>query len=120
MNKKSKPPQLEVPDDVIVHHIVKDYRRMFFSFDKMREYAKKMEARVKKLEEKNAELTAEFCIKGKIHQYRLALQQHQEICKKYKAEIKALKKINEKLSLENKYLRAATENEETEPIKSEE
>lgn len=46
-------PQADIPTDVIIHHIVKDYRRMFNTFQEMKERAEKAEAMVEDLKEKH-------------------------------------------------------------------
>ena len=49
-----KPPQRDVPKEVIIHYIVKDYQRMFLTYDEMKTRAEKAEAKIKDLTEKHA------------------------------------------------------------------
>ena len=39
-------PQEDIPTDVIIHYIVKDYRRMFLNYDEMKLRAEKAEAKI--------------------------------------------------------------------------
>ena len=49
-----RPPQRDVPTEVIVHYIVKDYQRMFLTYDEMKARAEKAETKIKDLSEKHA------------------------------------------------------------------
>ena len=44
----NKAPQLELPDDVVIHYIVKDYQRMFHANEKMLEALKKLKEELQK------------------------------------------------------------------------
>jgi hypothetical protein len=44
-------PQEEVPTEVIIHYIVKDYQRMFLAFDEMKTRAEKAEAEILEMKE---------------------------------------------------------------------
>lgn len=46
-------PQRDIPTEVIIKYVVKDYRRMFLAFDEMQTRAEKAEAQVRELREKN-------------------------------------------------------------------
>ena len=49
-NHKMKP-QEDVPTEVIIHYIVKDYQRMFLAFDEMKTRAEKAEAEILEMKE---------------------------------------------------------------------
>jgi len=49
-NHKMKP-QEDVPTEVIIHYIVKDYQRMFLTFDEMKTRAEKAEAEILEMKE---------------------------------------------------------------------
>ena len=49
-NYKMKP-QEDVPTEVIIHYIVKDYQRMFLAFDEMKTRAEKAEAEILEMKE---------------------------------------------------------------------
>lgn len=49
-NHKMKP-QEDVPTEVIIHYIVKDYQRMFLAFDEMKTRAEKTEAEILEMKE---------------------------------------------------------------------
>ena len=44
-------PQDDIPTDVIIHYIVKDYQRMFLAFDEAKARAEKAEAEILELKE---------------------------------------------------------------------
>ena len=44
-------PQEDVPTEVIIHYIVKDYQRMFLAFDEMKTRAEKAEAEILEMKE---------------------------------------------------------------------
>jgi hypothetical protein len=50
---KHRKPQADVPVEVIIHHIVKDYQRMFLAFDEAKARAEKAEAEILELKEKH-------------------------------------------------------------------
>lgn len=52
-NENQRFPQGDVPTEVIIHYIVKDYRRMFHEYHDMRRRAEKAEAKVVELKEKH-------------------------------------------------------------------
>ena len=49
----SRKPQDDVPTEVIIHHIVKDYKRMFLTYDEMQRRAEKAEAKILELKDKH-------------------------------------------------------------------
>ena len=49
----NRKPQDDVPAEVITHYVVKDYRRMFLTYDEMRTRAEKAEAKIIELQEKH-------------------------------------------------------------------
>lgn len=46
-------PQDDIPTDVIIHYIVKDYQRMFLAFDEAKARVEKAEAKILELNEKH-------------------------------------------------------------------
>lgn len=48
----NRKPQEDVPVDQIIHYIVKDYQRMFLTFNDMKERAEKAEAKIEELKKK--------------------------------------------------------------------
>ena len=46
-------PQDDVPVDLIIHYIVKDYQRMYLTYDEMEKRALKAEATIEELKEKH-------------------------------------------------------------------
>ena len=49
-------PQQDIPTENIIHYIVKDYRRMFLTYDEMKSRAEKAEAKIVELKEKHHSL----------------------------------------------------------------
>ena len=52
----NRKPQKDVPAENIIHYIVKDYRRMFLTYDEMKSRAEKAEAKIAKMKEKHHSL----------------------------------------------------------------
>lgn len=52
-NENQRFPQGDIPTEVIIHYIVKDYRRMFLEYDDMKLRAEKAEAKLDELKEKH-------------------------------------------------------------------
>ena len=52
-NENQRFPQGDIPTEVIIHYIVKDYRRMFLEYDDMKRRAEKAEAKLDELKEKH-------------------------------------------------------------------
>lgn len=52
-NENQRFPQSEIPTEVIIHYIVKDYRRMFHDYHEMKRRAEKAEAKIEELKEKH-------------------------------------------------------------------
>ena len=50
-NENQRFPQGDIPTEVIIHYIVKDYRRMFLEYDDMKRRAEKAEAKLDELKE---------------------------------------------------------------------
>ena len=50
---QDRKPQKDVPTEKIIHYIVKDYRRMFLTFDELKSRAEKAEAKIVELKEKH-------------------------------------------------------------------
>ena len=92
-------PQEDIPTDVIIHYIVKDYRRMFLNYDEMKLRAEKAEAKIIDLKEKHYNQMAKK--EKEIEHLKLDLESQQS---------EKIKQLEEKLSaaqLQNRLLAQA-------------
>ena len=55
---RNRKPQEDVPVDQIIHYIVKDYQRMFLTFNDMKERAEKAEAKIEELKAMGVDVSA--------------------------------------------------------------
>lgn len=86
----NRKPQEDIPAENIIHYIVKDYRRMFLTYDELKTRAEKAEAKIVELKEKH---------------HRLILKNNKEIEELENSrlqEINRVKELEEQLALTRK------------------
>ena len=88
----NRKPQKDVPAENIIHYIVKDYRRMFLTYDEMKSRAEKAEAKIVELKEKHHSLISK---KNKeIEELRNTQDMNQEKVKELEAQLAYTQKQN--------------------------
>ena len=97
-------PQDDVPKERITHYIIKDYRRMFNTYQALLEKAKEFEGKMKAAQEKNLKMNSQM--NAERQKYKEAIRQLQEsrsavvdaVVEDLEDEIKELKRQNRLLA----------------------
>ena len=92
----NRKPQKDVPAENIIHYIVKDYRRMFLTYDEMKSRAEKAEAKIVELKEKHHSLISK---KNKeIEELRNTQDMNQKKVKELEAQLASIRQQNKLLA----------------------